>query len=746
MSRNLYRAAMAAVTRATPRLLETLESRTLLCVSPASYGLLDPTRNDPSVVALVQQLDTDGDGHLTQQQFQTLSPDVQAQIDPHLVEADDAPVDFDKILGLPKYLTAPESTPEAIALPDFFPQLDSAITVDQTSQPGRTLLRFGTQVNNQGAGPAILISGRPGVDPIPTGAPITSWVNPDGSQNVLQAVYDFTPGPGTGGSFALAYYRAGGQFTYHQAHSHFHFDGYATYRLRHNNGGVPGAYVQRPDGSGVVGEKTGFCLINTSSSFTTEWGASSTTLPGYSATGQPGTGCGLIQGVKVGHADEYSSGLTGQWIDVTGVPNGSYFLELGLDGEDAVLETNEGNNAKNFAYNLNVNPPAGGIQPDVFESNDTFATAHNMGALGPKLQTGLTIHWGLDYDYFRFTATSSGPGTIITTQANGNIDLYLYDASQTLLASSTLDGSASDSITHNFVAGQTYYVKTQSYNSTVSSNYQIEWRIKPQVNAIAQVPTASVVNGPGEFRITRNGPTDEGLNVNLTYGGTAVVGVDYNALPSTVTFGTLDSFVEIPVAIRSGATLAVNKTVIVNVSSNSAYAIGNGQATITLLENVKPTVISHTFQHAGVPQSIRVRFSEDVSASIQPEDLVLRRDFNGQTFEADSVSWESGTNTAVFFFNTMLPNGNYTSSIAASEITDAAGNPLAAPTQLFFRFLQGDANGDGVIDFDDYALIDNGFLNGLSGYGNGDFNNDGVIDFDDYALIDTNYLLQGSIL
>src|SRR6185295_19580859 len=52
----------------------------------------------------------------------------------------------------------------------------------------------------------------------------------------------------------------------------------------------------------------------------------------------------------------------------------------------------------------------------------------------------------------------------------------------------------------------------------------------------------------------------------------------------------------------------------------------------------------------------------------------------------------------------------------------------------------GDANLDGTINSDDYALID--FYAGNSaahGYYKGDFNYDGDINADDYALIDFNF-------
>jgi hypothetical protein len=58
----------------------------------------------------------------------------------------------------------------------------------------------------------------------------------------------------------------------------------------------------------------------------------------------------------------------------------------------------------------------------------------------------------------------------------------------------------------------------------------------------------------------------------------------------------------------------------------------------------------------------------------------------------------------------------------------------------------GDANLDGQVDASDYSLIDNGYLNGLTGWQNGDFNYDGVINGSDYTLIDNAYNMQGSQL
>jgi len=62
----------------------------------------------------------------------------------------------------------------------------------------------------------------------------------------------------------------------------------------------------------------------------------------------------------------------------------------------------------------------------------------------------------------------------------------------------------------------------------------------------------------------------------------------------------------------------------------------------------------------------------------------------------------------------------------------------------------GDINLDGVVDFNDYNIIDNTFLSGDvtdQHWQRGDLNYDGVVDFNDYNLIDNTFLAHaGEIL
>jgi hypothetical protein len=70
------------------------------------------------------------------------------------------------------------------------------------------------------------------------------------------------------------------------------------------------------------------------------------------------------------------------------------------------------------------------------------------------------------------------------------------------------------------------------------------------------------------------------------------------------------------------------------------------------------------------------------------------------------------------------------------------GEPLPADSVLVTNTYYGDTDLNGVVNFDDYARIDAGFLNTRTGWWNGDFDGNGVVDFDDYSLIDLAFSTQ----
>ncbi|WP_428937018.1 DPP IV N-terminal domain-containing protein [Fontivita pretiosa] len=78
--------------------------------------------------------------------------------------------------------------------------------------------------------------------------------------------------------------------------------------------------------------------------------------------------------------------------------------------------------------------------------------------------------------------------------------------------------------------------------------------------------------------------------------------------------------------------------------------------------------------------------------------------------------------------------------------TSFGGVPVAGGEVLVRYTTFGDADLSGAIDATDYSLIDNGYVNSLSGWINGDFDYSGVIDATDYALIDNAYVNQSGAL
>ena len=82
----------------------------------------------------------------------------------------------------------------------------------------------------------------------------------------------------------------------------------------------------------AAGDKVSFCLLD---------------VERYNTSG-PGSphylNCGQIQGISVGWADVYDRGLEGQSIEITNVPNGNYWLEVVVDPDNHIIESNENNN------------------------------------------------------------------------------------------------------------------------------------------------------------------------------------------------------------------------------------------------------------------------------------------------------------------------------------------------------------------------------------------------------------------
>ncbi|MCW1926429.1 lysyl oxidase family protein [Luteolibacter arcticus] len=108
-------------------------------------------------------------------------------------------------------------------------------------------------------------------------------------------------------------------FEFQECHGHYHFKGFAASRLLDLEGNELRS-----------GRKVSFCLLDTN-----RWdrGANSRTRFNCSK-----------QGIQAGWGDAYDSGLPGQWIEIDTLPAGDYQLELTVNPDGILAETNYENN------------------------------------------------------------------------------------------------------------------------------------------------------------------------------------------------------------------------------------------------------------------------------------------------------------------------------------------------------------------------------------------------------------------
>ncbi len=95
-------------------------------------------------------------------------------------------------------------------------------------------------------------------------------------------------------------------FEFAPCHGHYHIKGFSDYELLDSSGSIV-----------VAGHKQGFCFED---SLKYDGGKSN----GYNCS---------FQGITSGWGDWYFKQLTGQWIDITGVPEGDYIVRVRINSD-----------------------------------------------------------------------------------------------------------------------------------------------------------------------------------------------------------------------------------------------------------------------------------------------------------------------------------------------------------------------------------------------------------------------------
>jgi Lysyl oxidase len=245
------------------------------------------------------------------------------------------------LAAFPSAGSAADEEPPQQLLPDLRTRRPGDLGLDASRMPGRRLLRFTNVIFNRGKGPLEL-------------GPKAEDCNGNGDltddRTAYQHVFEDTNGDGVFGRAddpTFTEQPAGCQL-FHPApdHNHWHFEDFARYELlSFNKDGTLGPVVTSSD-------KVSFCLFDTSQL--------KPNLPGFDSKKYYGTEQARCQqdevtGISIGWSDNYSAFLEGQWVDVTGVPNGRYCLRSTADPTNKLLEIKDTNNARNIKLRLAQN-------------------------------------------------------------------------------------------------------------------------------------------------------------------------------------------------------------------------------------------------------------------------------------------------------------------------------------------------------------------------------------------------------
>jgi hypothetical protein len=219
------------------------------------------------------------------------------------------------LIAVPSARAAPGNPqyPDLRTLPPADLRFDT-VSIDGVARP---VLRFSNTAWNAGSGPLHLVA---------------KTDRQSKKTQVFQRIYSNSSGTGQYDQ------RHVGDFVFHPAHNHFHFENFAEYQLWPAADWNQWVADGRPNGTERSflrgqGTKTTFCIMDTN--------RLDPNLPGSPASGAYDT-CGrTTQGMSVGWGDTYGWQLADQWVvlDATGLPDGPYVLRSIADPLNLLYES-----------------------------------------------------------------------------------------------------------------------------------------------------------------------------------------------------------------------------------------------------------------------------------------------------------------------------------------------------------------------------------------------------------------------
>ncbi|MDB9456052.1 DUF4347 domain-containing protein, partial [Dolichospermum circinale CS-541/06] len=304
-----------------------------------------------------------------------------------------------------------------------------------------------------------------------------------------------------------------------------------------------------------------------------------------------------------GYYQGHGSGETG-WAPVMGV---GYYQNL------VQWSKGEYTSANNTEDDLAIITTQNGFGYRADDTGNTITTAKALTVSGSSVSGSGIIERNTDVDFYSFV---TGAGLINFTvnpfSRGANLDVLaeLYSSVGTLIASSNPADFLSASITATVAAG-TYYLKvdgvgkgdplTTGYTDYGSlGQYDISGTIinsfLPEITVVATDANAAetvlgITPNPGQYTLTRTGPTTSSLTVNVSLTGTAINGTDYTTIPTTVTFAAGSSTALVDLNVIDDTLVEGTETAILTVTSGTGYTVGtSASATVNIADNDLPEI------------------------------------------------------------------------------------------------------------------------------------------------------------
>jgi Lysyl oxidase len=277
-------------------------------------------------------------------------------------------------------------------------------------------------------------------------------------------------------------------FVWAQCHQHWHFEKFAQYNLLDSGGNVV---------SNAFGHKVGFCMEDYK-----QWSPTAKPLK-YNCSNQ---------GIQVGWADSYYGyhpelgfiGVACQYMDITDVPPGNYTLQLIVNPDGILPESNYENNTTLVPVTI---PP---VSCTNTPANDAFANAmlvtsvpfnavefNSCATKEPGEPTNIVDTPGGHSVWFQWTPTSNQTAVINTRRSDFDTVLAVYTgnsiSSLTIVATNddiVANSNLQSQVTFAAIGGTTYHIVVDGWGGAVGT---VVLNVDPPAND--DFTNASVLTG-----------------------------------------------------------------------------------------------------------------------------------------------------------------------------------------------------------------------------------------------------------